>query len=336
LLAGLGKDPEAEAAYRQAQAIFDKLAADFPTVPQYRQDLAASHYNLGVLLAGLGKRPEAEAAYRQALAIQEKLAADLPTVPEYRRDLAKSHNNLGVLLAGLGKHPEAEAAYRQALAIREKLAAEFPTVPQFRVELGGSQFNLWHLLRVDKEPERALEGFSLAIGTLEGVLREVNMDVTAQTFLRGAYWGRAMANDDLKRYAEAAADWDKAVQLSPEPGRVQFRLGRAASRVRAGQVNRALQEVEELTKIAHPTVLYDAARVFALAVDRREEPGGSLSKEECANRAIRLLQQAVAKGWKDAEHMKKDNDLKALRERDDFKNLVGDLEKAALPKEGKP
>src|SRR5207253_8680707 len=75
----------------------DKLAADFPAVPAYRQDLARSHTNLGALLAGLSKRPEAEAAYRQALAIQDKLAADFPAVPAYRVDLGASQINFGYL-----------------------------------------------------------------------------------------------------------------------------------------------------------------------------------------------------------------------------------------------
>jgi hypothetical protein len=60
--------------------------------------------------------------------------------------------------------------------------------------------------------------------------------------------------------------------------------------------------------------------------------GCLLSKEDCAKRAITLLQQAVAKGFKDADHMKKDDDLKALRERDDFKKLVMELEAAKAKK----
>jgi hypothetical protein len=56
-----------------------------------------------------------------------------------------------------------------------------------------------------------------------------------------------------------------------------------------------------------------------------------LSKEDCARRAVTLLQQAVAHGYKDAEHMKHDDDLKALRSRDDFKKLLADLE-AERPK----
>ena len=66
----LGQRPEAEAAYRAALALQEQLAADFPAVPDYRQDLASSHNNLGVAARTTsGKRPEAEAAYRAALAV---------------------------------------------------------------------------------------------------------------------------------------------------------------------------------------------------------------------------------------------------------------------------
>src|SRR5207253_1512043 len=71
-----------------ARDILAKLAADFPTVPDYRHHLALSHFGQGFLL----EWPEATAAIRQALAIEEILVADFPAVPEYRAILAKSHN----------------------------------------------------------------------------------------------------------------------------------------------------------------------------------------------------------------------------------------------------
>jgi hypothetical protein len=67
-----------------------------------------------------------------------------------------------------------------------------------------------------------------------------------------------------------------------------------------------------------------------------DESGGSLSRQERAKRAVALLQQAVAKGYKDAEHMKKDDDLKALRGRDDFKKLLAGLEAKAKDNATKP
>ena len=143
LLEQMERRQEAEAAYRQALDIQNKLVADFP---HYARNTATNwrlnQINLGVLLVGQGKSPEAEAVYRQALAIIEKVVADFPNGPEYRRVLARSHNNLGALLASQRKALEAEAAYRQAVAILVKLVASFPTVPAYRHELALGHNNL--------------------------------------------------------------------------------------------------------------------------------------------------------------------------------------------------
>jgi serine/threonine protein kinase/tetratricopeptide (TPR) repeat protein len=329
LLLEVGKGADAEAALRQALAIQEQLTAECPAVPQYHQGLARSHYELGILLRDADRRADAEGAYRQALALRDKLAAEFPAVPQYRQELAESYNNLGVLLRHAGRRADAEGAYRQALALRDKLAADFPAVPRYRTELGGSQVNFGGLLRANQQPEQALQWYDQAIATLEGVLRHVNSDATAALWLRNAHYGRARALDDLKRHAEAAAAWDKAVELSPPPQRAWVRLRRALSRVRAGQVDAAIQEAQELAKDADAATLYDAACVLGLAAGRPEESAAALSKEQCARRAVALLRQAVAQGFKDAEHMKKDEGLQALRPRDDFKGLLAELGRKA-------
>jgi tetratricopeptide (TPR) repeat protein len=334
LLGGLGelsRPGEAETAHRQALAIQEKLVTEFPSVPRYRGILAVSHGSLGLLLVNQGKRNEAEAAYRQALALREKLVDDFPNMPEFRRDLAGSKGNLGLLLAGQGKLTEAEAIYRQALAIQEKLAADFPNVPQHRLRVGASQGNLGNLQITKQQPEQALPWFSKSIETLESVLGQVNANTNARFYLRNAYLGRATTLDDLKRHADAARDWDRVVKLSPPTEQPRFRLSRASSRVRAGQVEEALKETEDLAKTSDPSILYNAACVFALAAGRPAEAGASLSRDVCGKRAVALLQQAIALGFKDAGQMKKDDDLQVLRGRDDFQKLLGALE-GAKPK----
>src|SRR5438128_184605 len=66
----LGEREAALAGYERMRLAFTQLAADFPAVPHYRQNLATSHNALGTLLAGLGRWAEAEAQYRRALALQ--------------------------------------------------------------------------------------------------------------------------------------------------------------------------------------------------------------------------------------------------------------------------
>src|SRR5262249_25133379 len=272
------------------------------------------------------KPDDAGTAFGKALDIHAKLAERFPLVPAYRRDLAATHVNLGILLKNIGKSAAAEDAYNLALPIQAKLVAEFRTVPNYRVDLGATQGNIANLQLEDKRFDQALKSYSQCMETLE--VEQLSGDARAQQVLSNAHWGRAETLDNLKRFDEAARAWNRALELSPEGKRMGVRMGRAASRVRAGLVDAAIQDVEEIAKKADQFTLYDAACVFALAADRPAESGGSLSKEECAQRAVVLLRQAVTEGYTNVEQMKKDDDLKALHERDDFKKLVAELEVA--------
>lgn len=334
LLEDLGKRPQAEDRYRKALAILEKLVADFPAVPEYRQILARSHNNLGNLLSVLGNRPEAEVRYRKALEIREKLASEFPTVPEYRQELAMSHNDLGNLLLGIGKRPEAEDKYRKALAIREKLVAEFPSVPTYRVEIGGSYCNFGNLIVNGGKPSESLEWFAKAISLLTPVYERDPRDVMVRRFLRNSLTGQAVANDRLGKYADAVKDLDRVIELSENSELPMYRAYRANFKLRAGQLAEAVAEAAELTKSSswNAGQWYNFARVYALASGKIAD-----KKDEYAKRAVELLQRAVKAGYKDAAHVMKDADLDALRDREDFKKLMDELEaKPSKPLEMAP
>jgi tetratricopeptide (TPR) repeat protein len=346
VLADLGQRAEAEEQYRKALAIQEKLAADFPAVPAYRADWAHSHNSLAFLLNDLGKPAAAQEQHRRALAIQEKLAVEFPTVPGYRQELAGSHNDLGMVLAGLGQRPEAEEQCRKALAIQEKLATDFP-VPAHQIELGGSYCNYGNfLLRAGGRAGESLSWFDKAIATLAPVHRAEPRYVKAKEFLRNSHWGRAWAYDALTKPAEAVKDWDRAIELSPPTDQLKVLTSRVTSQLRAGLVAEAVTKVAELTKtpvadapaspIAGASPKWNAnqwhtfACVYAVASSKIAD-----KKPEYADRAMELLTKAVQAGWKDATHMKKDTDLDSLREREDFKKLVAELE-AKFPPMNEP
>ena len=56
--------------------------------------------------------------------------------------------------------------------------------------------------------------------------------------------------------------------------------------------------------------------------DKRKEP-----KERYADRALELLRLAVARGYRNTARMKAEPDLEPLRGREDFRQLLADLEK---------
>jgi serine/threonine protein kinase/Tfp pilus assembly protein PilF len=331
LMAWMGRKAEAEGEYGAAKALLEKLAADFPAVPEYRRALAVNRDCLGGLLAGLGRLAEAEAEHRAALALLKPLVADFPAVPEYRHALGDSHNGLGVLLGAQGRLAEAEIEHRAALALRKQLVADFPGVPSHAVDLGGSYCNLGNVVQ---DLGLALVWHGKAIATLEAVLAQDVREARAREFLSNAYVGRARAFHGLQRHAEAAKDFDRAIELDEGPNRLTIRQERAVNLAKAGdhaQATRAANEVAAAKEVAGPA-LYDAACVFSLASGAVKDD--AKLKERYATRAMELLVQAVENGFQDVAHMKKDTDIDALRQREDFQKLIRELEakKPASPK----
>ncbi|MFO0927124.1 MAG: serine/threonine-protein kinase [Gemmataceae bacterium] len=126
----LGELQLAQEDYDQALTIFKQLAVDFPTRPDFRQELAKSHNNRGELLRETGRLKEAEREHDQALAIFQQLAADFPTRPDFRQELAMSHHNRGVLLRDTGRLKEAEREYDQALGHPPAAGGRLPHPPR--------------------------------------------------------------------------------------------------------------------------------------------------------------------------------------------------------------
>jgi tetratricopeptide (TPR) repeat protein len=228
-------------------------------------------------------------------------------------------------------HVAGTSAFYLALSLfrQGKLVVECPTVPEYRAVLGGIQSNLGRMfLEVSKEPETALMWCEKAVATQEEALRRGSTLGRGQSGLQEAHKVRADALSALHRHAAALKDYDKMVELARESERHFARSIRAAGLVRAGQVAAAIEEAEELAKNGDSLVLYQAACVYALAsVPTKANPISPAQQVKYAERAIALLRQAVAKGFRDVNNMKNDDDLKSLRPRDDFQKLLRDMQK---------
>ena len=212
----LGRTAQAAAAYRLAIDGNAKLAAEFPTMREYRRDLAVIHNNLGFLLNGLEKRPEAEEQYRKALAIQEKLVADFSAEPLYRKDLAGSHHNLGLLLAGLGRHSDAEQQYRKALAVEEQLVDEFPAVPEYRQSLANGLNSLGVLLAgIGKRP-KAEEQYRKALAIQEKLAAEFPAVPRHRKDLGGSHNNLGVLLAGLGRHSDAEQQYRKALAVKEQ------------------------------------------------------------------------------------------------------------------------
>jgi hypothetical protein len=246
----------------------------------------------------MGRLKEAEADFDQALSIHKQLAADFPTRPDFRRMLASSHVNRGTLLRMTGRLQEAEKDHGQALTIYTQLAADFPNQPDLRGELAGTCVHLATLHQRQGDWAAAkrllLEGrpHHLAALTANPCHPTYRQFYRRHLAVLTAVHAGLLEREDAVRTAETCRDlgWDA------------------------------------------PADAYDAACFLSLCVPiaARHDKLDATQREEAAqfygDAAMKLLRGALSKGFKDVAHMRKDADLDPLRHRDDFQELVAELE----------
>ena len=105
-----------------------------------------------------------------------------------------------------------------------------------------------------------------------------------------------------------------------------MRIERADAWLRAGKITEAIAEIAELVNSSDVSRWvaadwYNAACLYSVAASKIED-----KRQEYADRAMQLLQKAVQAGWMDVAHLGRDTDLDVLREREDYKKLLAELQ----------
>jgi tetratricopeptide (TPR) repeat protein len=299
VLADRGNYAAAESPVREALGVLAGLAADYPAVPDYRHEVVRAQINLGIIYGRLDRADAAVSAHRDAASSALRLADDFPTVTEYRLQLARVRLALGVDLAVGGKPKEAEAVLADAVPVWEKLHADNPNSP---TNVGGLVHTLARL--------------GMAIETQKDYPR-------ARTILERAEKLRAASPQLLARDPDGSIAERYVLLFLPR------------TFVNLGDHVGASPYADRLAALAGPEGAdngYNAgcylARCSTLASKDETIPTETRSAlaTEYAGRAVKHLQAAVSRGFRDQKVFATDTDLNPLRDRDDFKKLLADLE----------
>lgn len=168
----------------------------------------------------------------------------------------------------------------------------------------------------------------------------------AKSIHRDFYYVRAALQNRQERYTDALRDLQRAFALDPS---VQQSLanfyaitvgqarGQMVASMRSGQYDKAVAQTDALLEIPGipGEALYDGACVFSVAAGAAKDPR---VRERYATRSVRLLRRAFAAGFgKDefqkmtgihddpVQHMERDADLAAVRDRSDYRALLAEL-----------
>jgi tetratricopeptide (TPR) repeat protein len=218
---------------------------------------------------------------------------------------------------------EARAEYFTALNLNKKLVERLPALGMPEIELGGTYCNYGILILREGKASESLEWFDRAVQILEPIHKKKPNDAAAKLNLRNSFWSRAQAYDRLHKRVEALKDWDQTIALSLPAEQIPMRAARAILRLQEGLVAEAVEDANEVTKSENWTAeqWYNLACVYSVASAKLAD-----KKPGHADRAMELLRTAVKTGFKNAAALKHDGDLDPIRDREDFKKLVNELE----------
>jgi len=214
-----GRYGDAAAAYDRAITLQPALADADPGNARYRQELARTYGNRGILRASDPATPEhagAEGDIRRAMALLEPLAQSGPA--SAAQELSRTANNLAALLADDPKRAaEAEPLYDRAIETHRALVAREPGNRVYRLEL--AKF-------LDNDADRAREAGDLprasrlnqeALAMLDNLLRpapSLGIEHADAHSLRGHILAAAGLRDALSAYDESLGLFD---QLDRDP-----------------------------------------------------------------------------------------------------------------------
>jgi eukaryotic-like serine/threonine-protein kinase len=203
----------AEEAFKNGRDLYANLVLCDASMPDYRQGLAASNNNLGMLFAEIGQFKDSEREYREASGLYKKLVDDFPSVAAYRQEQASSDNNLAVLLLYTHRWQEAGNVFVRALNARTKLTKDFPLVAEYRRELATTCLNLgrlWHLSGRTKDAEAK---YVKARDLLRELVKRAPEVPLYKSQLAWSYHLLGVLRQSAERSEEAIQDFEEAASL---------------------------------------------------------------------------------------------------------------------------
>jgi serine/threonine protein kinase len=300
-----GRYADAEQEYRQLIDVERRVWG-----PDHPQTLAATH-NLAMALEGQGRLTEAEPLFREVLAAQQRVFG-----PEHP-NTARNMDALASLLFREGHLVEADKLYRDALVIRLRtLGPEHSETLMSQDNLAGVLSKEGHLHEAEKLRRETL-ATEIRLFGLENPQTLITQSNIAETLIEEGHIAEA------EKIARATFE-SEIVKLGPLNPYTLFTLqqvGIAMARThRYAEASKLFQDTIEKQNNSKTqgntfTVWYEFACVAAAA--------------DLPDDALKYLQEAVSHGFKDADGLVDDDDLKSLRTQPKFQQLVAALKRPA-------
>jgi serine/threonine protein kinase len=293
----IGDARDALKSHEESLAVWKKLAADEPTVPDRQYNLSLIQFCRGTLMNATGRAAESRAEYEAARAIQSKLVESHPDDANYQEALALTHGSIGNLLKAAGRRDEALGSLESARTIFQALADAHLAVARYRGDLAKVQNSVATLLRNPSDPEPALKVYEAARANFQALVEaggDYRWDLAITLTAVGSLLREAGRLDEaLKRY-EAARPIHKAL-VEANPSATLYQESMGASHYNLGNLLRDMGRLDASLKAyedAFP-ILERLATEHPESPERASSLGALLSNMGLADRNAGKFDRAL-------------------------------------------
>jgi tetratricopeptide (TPR) repeat protein len=307
-----------------------------------RVGVVVSFDKLASLAMDMGEPIRAREFARDALA-EAKVALQIdPKIKLAKTLLADSNYLLGKANSHLGDIAGARQSYSDCLKLREQMVADEPLNDSAKRGLGGIHDLMGDLELQQGNAAGALADYGKSYEIYLKLHQKDVKDAEYQWYLAHSHYRLGTADVALGHRDQADRHFTACLQLrealeKADPKNFQRQTELMLARARCGQYAKAREAAQDLQKRAprNPAILYTVACAYALCIPSTSNShyqGTTTSPPEtaqndCAEKAIDALRQAIARGYQDARSLETSPDLAPLRNADPFRQLVAQLSK---------
>ncbi|WZO96595.1 serine/threonine-protein kinase [Isosphaeraceae bacterium EP7] len=289
----LGKTNEAHDALREAYERFERLVTEYPTVVDYRNELAGILTDRAAVSQDEGRLQDSDDDLRRALKIREGLVKQSPELLDYLRRLAFVRLAMARHLQLTAQYPEALILLKLGLEEIRSLVQRFPEVVEYHTDHASFLSSIGEVWLELHEYGNASRSLRRAIDERRYVLKSEPGDKRIEGELLVDLAQLAAANLGRGDHFDAAKTAEEIVALTPTDAEELRRAGRFLARCASV-----------------------SAQDRSLSVEERPELTSAYG-----DRAIAVLKMAIHAGFDDPEEFLHP-DYDQLQTREDFRKLV--------------
>jgi tetratricopeptide (TPR) repeat protein len=334
----LNRDMKAVLGYNQEglklyEEIYNKPKLDdFPLDRKIvRAGLAEAYTRVGVTQYRMGELTAALENYRKAYNLRRELADEVKDNPRFKQDLSYSMMALAETNFRLGNRPLADDFYRQVLDQREAMARLKPKDLTSLKELGDVYYMIGEFKLRCGDLAAARSNLENSRNHRKDLVTREPRNVMLGRDLSMSLYRLGNLADLEKKTDEARKEYEAALQIREDLVRISENNDRRQTELMLalahnGQTVRALELADRFS--VGPNVDREQ-RIFLAGgyaqIARATPPEKAEQVQTALVKAVDAVRTAVREGFRDRVYLETEPDLEPIRNRDDFKTILGEI-----------